>query len=203
MKLLEQIKSGKVFVSEGAMGTELQKQGYAAGTCAEELVVTQSTILENIHQRYYEAGADIAITNTFGANQICLKKYGFEHRVNEFNKAAVKIARQIYTDRFVAGSIGPSGGILQPLGDLAIEELADIFREQAIALAGAGADVIFVETMMSAEEMEIAVKSVKENTDLPVSASMTFDVGPSGIHTQWGVDVHTFVKELSRAEQIL
>ena len=129
-----------------------------------------------------------------------LDKHGLSDRVEELNIEAVKLARKVCPDgKFVAGSIGPTGEIFQPLGSLDAETAKAVFREQAIALEKGGADIIFVETMMSVEELECAVIAAKEATNLPVSASMTFNVTPNGVFTHWGVDTATFVRQAEKA----
>lgn len=192
--ILDKIHSGKIIISDGAMGTELQKHTLPAGYCAEELNVSHPEIIQSIYNSYYRAGSDIVTTNTFGGSSPALSRHGLENRTAELNQAAVKLAREVCPPHgFVAGSIGPTGEIMEPLGSLTAANAEEAFAEQAKALAEAGADLIFIETMMSLEELMAALKAVKAVTSLPVSASMTFNAGPSGIYTQWGVDVDSFV----------
>ncbi|MCB0281500.1 MAG: homocysteine S-methyltransferase family protein [Calditrichae bacterium] len=192
--------NSEILISDGAMGTELQKQTLPNGFCAEELNDSHPEIIRSIYKSYYDAGSDIITTNSFGGSRIALHRHGLENRVSELNGMAVQLAREICPPgHFVAGSIGPTGDILEPLGTLTLDEAGKAFEEQALALADAGADIIFIETMMSLEELECAVKAVKKSTRLPVSASMTFNAGPAGIHTQWGVNIAGFVKSAQEA----
>lgn len=197
--IFELISNGKVLLSDGAMGTELQKR-LPLGYCPEELNISRPEIVKEIHQSYYEAGSDIVETNSFGGNRSRLKMHGYSDRVKEFAIAAAKNAREVCpAGKFVAGSIGPTGEILEPLGDLSLDEAYSIFAEAAEALQEGGVDILFIETMMSIEEAEIAVKAAKEKTNLPVSATMTFESGAAGLRTMWGVDVPIAVTRLTDA----
>ena len=199
-KLLEILNSGKILLSDGAMGTELQKRGMQAGSCPEELNFSQPGLIKSIHKSYYNSGSDIVETNSFGGNRARLKLSGFSERAEEFSIRAAELAKEVCpSGRFVAGSVGPTGEFLEPLGDLSIAEAYEIFAEQCKALEKGGVDIIFVETMMSIEEAETAVKAAKESTKLPVSASMTFELGNAGLRTMWGVDVQTAVDRLTNA----
>ncbi len=195
---LERLKLNKILLCDGAMGTELQKSGLKSGDCPEELNLTHPGLIQKIHSDYLVSGSDIIETNTFGANRQRLKVYGLQDKVKELNEAAVKIAKAVCpSDKFIAGSIGPLGDMLEPYGEITEAEAFNIFKEQAIILENAGVDVIFIETMMSIEEMIIAAKAVKENCSIPVSASMTFELGRTGLKTSFGVDIPTFAKNIS------
>lgn len=197
--IFELLRNGVVLLSDGAMGTELQKR-LAPGYCPEELNISRPDIIREIHKSYFDAGSDIVETNSFGSNRARLKMHGFSDKAGEFSIAAAKNAREVCPDgKFVAGSMGPTGEMLEPLGELTESEAYDIFAEQAKALAEGGVDILFVETMMSIEEAEIAVKAAKENTNLPVSATMTFESGNAGLRTMWGVDIPTAVSRLTEA----
>ncbi|MCX6136462.1 MAG: homocysteine S-methyltransferase family protein [Ignavibacteriales bacterium] len=198
--VLELLSKGKILISDGAMGTELQKRGLPTGGCPEEFNVTHSDIITAIHADYFAAGADIVETNTFGANRIRLSRSGYGERVVEFCTSAVQNARKVCpAGKFVGGSIGPTGEMLEPYGEVSIMAAYDAFAEQARALAAAGVDLFFVETMMSIEEAETAVKATKDAAAIPVVATMTFEASESGIHTMWGVDIPTAVERLTAA----
>lgn len=200
MNLLSAIKSQKVLLCDGAMGTELQRRGIKVGDCPEEYNLSHPQIIQAIHKDYFEAGSDIVETNTFGANRLRLKFFGLKNKVREINLAAVDNAKAVRPkSKFIAGSIGPLGEILEPLGTISEDLAYEVFSEQAKALQEGGVDVLFIETMMSIEEAVIAVKSVKENCSLPVAASMTFELGKSGLRTPWGVNIQTAVNELTKA----
>ncbi|MCG3120361.1 MAG: Bifunctional homocysteine S-methyltransferase/5,10-methylenetetrahydrofolate reductase [bacterium] len=200
MSFLEKLQSGIILLADGAMGTELQKRGMPTGVCPEEYNISHPEMVQGIYHDYYKAGSDVVETNTFGANRSRLTMHNAESRVAEFCRAAAQLARAVCpSGKFVAGSIGPTGDILEPLGPRTLPDAYDIFVEQAVALAEGGADVIFVETMMAPEEVEIAVRAAKEKTRLPVVATMTFEMGKAGLRTMWGVDVPAAVQRLTAA----
>jgi 5-methyltetrahydrofolate--homocysteine methyltransferase len=199
-KLMEIIHSGKVLISDGAMGTELQKRGLTAGDCPEEYNISKPEIIKSIYKAYYDAGSDIIETNTFGGTRPRLQKHGHTDKVKLFSKKSAELAKEVCPEgKFVAGSIGPTGEILEPLGSMTAEEAYQVFAEQAEALAEGGADVLFVETMMAIEEAETALKAAKLVTNLPVSATMTFELTSGEARTSWGVDVPTAVDRLISA----
>jgi 5-methyltetrahydrofolate--homocysteine methyltransferase len=200
MDFLKTLQSGTVLVCDGGMGTELQKRGMPTGICPEEYNISHPDLVQGIYRDYYKAGSDIVETNTFGGNRSRLAMHDFEERVSEFCRKSADLAKEVCPqEKFVAGSMGPTGDIIEPLGPRTIQEAYDFFAEQAEALAEGGVDMIFVETMMAAEEAEIAIKAVKEKTNLPVVSTMTFELGQSGLRTMWGVDVPAAVQRLTDA----
>ncbi len=200
LPLLSLLSSGRVLLSDGAMGTELQKRGLPTGGCPELFNVTHPEIVQAIHRDYFNAGSDLVETNSFGGNRSRLAMHGLQDRVRELCKAAAMNARTVCPPgKFVAGSIGPTGDLLEPLGDRTLDDTYAIFAEQAEALAEGGVDLVFVETMMAVEEAEIAVRAAKERTGLPVAATMTFEKGNAGLRTMWGVDTATAIQRLTDA----
>ncbi len=174
-KIIQEIQKGRVLVSDGAWGTFLQKKGMQPGECPEEWNISRSDDVFAIAQSYVDAGADMIETNSFGGNYFKLKNYGFESRVFEINKAAAEISRKAAgADRFVLGSVGPTGKLLM-MEEVTEDELYNAFKEQSIALEAGGADAIVIETMTDLEEARIAVKAAKENTSCEVICTMTFD----------------------------
>lgn len=195
---LQTLQEKKVLLCDGAMGTELQKRGLLAGECPEEYNLSNPKIIRQIHKDYFDAGSDIVETNTFGASRQRLKFFSLENKVKEINIAAVNNALAVKPpNKFIAGSVGPLGEVFEPLGPISYEYAYEVFSEQSKILEEAGADIIFIETMMAIEEIVTAVKAAKENTKLPVAASMTFELGRTGLKTPWGIDVPTAVKELT------
>lgn len=194
---LLRLEQSEPLVGDGAMGTELQKRGSPAGGCPEELNLTQPDLIREIHRDYFAAGSDLVETNTFGGTRARLAMPGFADRAGEFSRRAAALARSVCpAGKFVAGSIGPTGLLLEPYGTSRVAEAEAMFAEQAEALAGGGVDVLFVETMMAIEEAECAVRAAKQVTRLPVAATMTFEAGKSGVRTKWGVAVPTAVQRL-------
>ena len=158
---------------DGAMGTELQKNGLKKGELPENLNIHSPEIVARVHKSYLDAGCNIISTNTFGANSL-----KFDN-VNEIITKAVEIAKNAIEesekDAFVALDIGPLGKLLKPYGDLEFETAYNLYKEQVIAGKNAGADLILIETMGDLYEIKSAVLAAKENTDLPVLVSMIFD----------------------------
>ncbi|MDN5332345.1 MAG: 5-methyltetrahydrofolate--homocysteine methyltransferase [Tepidanaerobacteraceae bacterium] len=190
MKLKE-----KVLLFDGAMGTMLMKRGLSPEKCPEILNLESPEIVEEVHRQYVKAGADIIETNTFGANRCKLSSFGLEDKVAGINKRAVEIARRAAKDTaLVAGSIGPTGRLISPLGDLTFDEAYDIFREQAGYLLTAGVDLIVIETMSDLQEMRAALLAVKDCGKIPVICLMTFEQNG---RTLTGTDAETALRVLS------
>ena len=169
--LQEALRGDSYFLFDGAMGTMLQAAGLKAGDLPELLNLTNPDEITAIHRAYTEAGADIATTNTFGANRIKLAGHA---TVDEIFQAAVACARASGV-HYIAGDIGPIGALLRPMGTLSFDEAYDIFAEEARAAEKAGADLILIETMTDLLEIKAAVLAAKENTSLPIVATMTFE----------------------------
>ncbi len=191
-------RKGDVLLADGAWGTEFFKRGLMQGSPPDEWNLTHPDIVREITREYRDAGADVILTNSFGANRLRLEPHGLSGRVAEINTAAVQLARSVIGDSaVVAGDIGPSARFLA-LGEVSAEELADVFAEQAEALRRAGADWIVVESMTDVEEMAIAVKAAAA-TKLPVVASMTYNRTPRGFRTMMGNPPETCVRRAEEA----
>ncbi|NPA15782.1 MAG: dihydropteroate synthase [Deferribacteres bacterium] len=164
----------RVLCVDGAMGTLIQRCKSELKGAPESLNKTDPELIFKIHSAYVEAGADIIETNTFGANRIKLKNYGLSHEAYELNLLAAQIARKAAKDKaLVAGSVGPLGQLLKPVGDVSFDEAYLAFSEQIKGLKDGGADLIFVETMSDLKEAKAAVIAAKD-AGLPVCAMMTF-----------------------------
>jgi len=171
---LQKVLAGEEFLLfDGAMGTMLQKAGLEAGELPDLLCLTDPETVTSIHRAYVEAGSQAVTTNTFGANRM---KLGDAATVEELFAAAVSCARDSGA-RYVAADIGPTGELLDPLGDLEFDDAYELFAEEARAAAKAGADLIIVETMADLQEIEAAARAAKDSCDLPVFATMTFSTG--------------------------
>ncbi|CAN5831026.1 betaine--homocysteine S-methyltransferase [soil metagenome] len=181
------LESRAVLVADGAMGTTLFSLGLEGGGCPELLNIEEVDLVGRVHRNFIAAGADIILTNTFGGNARRLALHGLQARVRELNHAAATVAREAVDASgrpvAVAGSIGPTGNLFQPLGDLSHAAGVEVFAEQAEALAEAGVDVLWVETISSWEELEAAIEGT-DGLGLPVVATLSFDtVG----HTMMGI----------------
>lgn len=165
-------------LADGATGSNLFERGLLSGDAPELWNADHPDRIAALHRSFIEAGADIILTNTFGGTRHRLKLHKAENRVAELNESAARIARS-EADRagrvvLVAGSVGPTGEILEPIGVLSSDEARASFAEQAAALATGGADVIWIETMSSVEETEAAIAGAA-TTGLPIVATLSFD----------------------------
>ena len=165
-------------LADGATGTNYFQMGLISGDAPELWNFQHPERVRDLHRRFIEAGADIILTNTFGGNRHRLKLHGDQDRVHEINVAAVKNARAeadvAGRDVYVAGSMGPTGEIFMPVGMLPYEEGVAAFAEQAAALKDGGADVLWIETMSSEEELRAAVEGAA-TAGLPIVTTMSFD----------------------------
>jgi 5-methyltetrahydrofolate--homocysteine methyltransferase len=187
-------------VSSGAVGTMLQAKGLPPVTTLEEYNLSHPEAVAEIHRAYCEAGAEMIGTNTFGANPLKLRKARLADKAYDFNYQGAKIARAAAPKEvLVFAAIGPSGEFLAPLGEISPEEMYEIYKGQILALAEGGADLLSLRTFTDLEEMKIAVRAAKENTQLPVIATMTFDLGQKGFRTMMGVDVKAAIEGMTGA----
>ncbi len=167
----------RVLVLDGAMGTMLQERGLKPGQSPEELNLTMPDVVQGVHREYLEAGADIIVTNTFGGSRPKLAHFGLEGELRKINASAVEIAQAAAgAQAYVAASMGPTGRFVEPVGDCSFDEMVGVFREQALPLIEAGADLITLETFLDIKEIRAAVIAIREvSSDIPVIAMMTFD----------------------------
>ena len=178
METKEYLKDN-LLIFDGAMGTMLQREGLPIGDNPEIFGVRNPDKLLKIHKKYLEAGSNVLTTNTFGCNELKVEKLGYT--VEEIIDKSVKIAKQAIEEsdkskpRFVALDMGPIGEMLEPMGTLSFDRAYEIFKRQAIQGEKSGADLIIIETMMDLYEAKAAVLAAKENTNLPVICTMTFD----------------------------
>jgi len=180
-------------LADGATGSNLFEMGLVSGDAPELWNIEHADRIALLHRRFIDAGADIILTNSFGGNAMRLKLHQAQSRVSELNEAAAGIARREADasgrEVIVAGSIGPTGEVLQPVGTLTAEDATHAFAEQAQALARGGADVMWIETMSSKEEVGAAVEGAA-TTGLPIVVTMSFDTHGS---TMMGVTAADFI----------
>jgi homocysteine S-methyltransferase len=178
------IFANRPVLADGAMGTVLYARGIFINRCYDDLNLTDPGLILSIHEEYLQSGAEILETNTFGANSFRLARHGLAGKVAEINAAGVRLARQAVEhlkekqagEAWVAGSVGPLGLRLEPLGKTGLDEARAAFAEQISALAGAGADLLIIETMPALNEAHEALTAAREMApDLPVLVMVTVD----------------------------
>ncbi len=182
--LAELLSGDAPIIADGGMGTMLFRAGLARGSAPELWNVERPEAVREIHAGYIAAGAQIILTNSFGGNQFRLGAHGLQDRVEELNAAAARLARQ-EADRaghpvLVAGSIGPTGVLLEPLGELTFDDATGAFEAQARALMAGGVDALWIETMSDLEEVRAAVEGCQRaSAATPIVATMTDAAGES------------------------
>jgi methionine synthase I (cobalamin-dependent)/5,10-methylenetetrahydrofolate reductase len=174
------IFASRPVLSDGAMGTVLYSRGVFINRCYDELNLSDPALILSVHEEYLQAGAEILETNTFGANRFRLSRHGLGGKVAEINAAGARIAREaanrLKGDAWVAGSLGPLGVRLEPLGKTSLDEARAAFAEQIRALAGAGVDMLIIETMPALNEAHEALRAAQETApELPVLVMVTVD----------------------------
>jgi 5-methyltetrahydrofolate--homocysteine methyltransferase len=176
MKNLLSVLTQKILILDGAMGTEIMQRTGKVFDFPEELNLSEPELIQAIHTAYIQAGADIIETNTLGANRKKLEEFSAPGRCRDLNRAAADAAAKARGNRnvYIAGSIGPTGKLIRPLGEIEPEEVLDIFAEQAEALAEGGVDFFLIETQIDILEAKLAAIACRTVTHLPVAVSMTF-----------------------------
>lgn len=198
---LLKLSEEKVLVSDGAIGSLLFEKGLKSGDSPERVNLKNPEILTDIAKLYVNAGADIIQTNTFGASPIKLSDYDLENRMKEINQTAVDAVNQaVSSNVFISGSVGPTGKMLLPYGELEPFALEDNYEKQIKVLVDSGVNLICIETMTDLNEAIIAVKSARKvSKSIPIIATMTFDVLPQGCMTIMGNSVQDGCIKLEEA----
>jgi 5-methyltetrahydrofolate--homocysteine methyltransferase len=193
---LDRLHDGQVLISDGATGTNLQQRGLARGIPSERWVLENPAGIVQLHADFIAAGSDIVLTSTFGATTIRLGQAGLTARVIEVNQRAVALAREAAAGRdvLVAGSIGPTGHLIQPLGPLEEKEAVAAFATQAEVLNAAGVDLLVIETQFDLGEARAAVQGVRSVSQLPLVVSFSYD---RGTRTMMGVRPTQMAAELA------
>jgi 5-methyltetrahydrofolate--homocysteine methyltransferase len=179
-RFLERLGARSILVSDGATGTSYQEMGSEIGVAPEEWVYDRPDKVLELHRAFISAGSDIILTDTFGGTPIRMRESKYASRASELNRCAAELAQAAAAGNdgvLVAGSIGPSGLLMEPYGELTQAAAVETFAEQAAALAVAGVDLIVLETFFALEEALAAIEGVRRVTALPVVASFSFDQG--------------------------
>lgn len=183
-----------IIILDGATGTQLQGMGLPAGMAPELWNLQNPEAIKNHYRAYIEAGSDAILTNSFGGTRPRLDMEGSGHLTHEINVAAARLAREVAGDDIlVLGSMGPTGLLMEPMGELTYDKAVAYFAEQAAALAEGGVDGIHIETLSDLQEAKAAIAGAHQVTDLPVTITMSFDMHG---RTMMGVEPAVAVKEL-------
>lgn len=198
-KVLDRLQQQGFLVLDGAMGTQLFARGLISGGSPEAWNVEYPERVQSVHQAYVDAGSDVILTNSFGGTRYRLKLHEMQDRVVELNRAAAQNARAVAdaADRpvLVAGSMGPTGELLVPMGNMTYEQCRDAFAEQAQGLIEGGVDVLWVETMSDLNEVKAAVEGARAvSADIPICATMSYDTRG---RTMMGVTGAVMAQELA------
>ncbi len=195
--------SERVWVLDGATGTNLQSMGLDTGKSGELWVLEKPENILALHQKFIAAGSDIILTCTFNGNRFRLQHLGLEDKLEEINAKAVAIARQAVkgTEVLVAGSIGPSGLMMEPLGPLTADQAREEYARQAQILTDSGADLLVIETQYDLSEAKSAYQGVRSVSSLPLVLSFSYDRGlrtmmgvkpPQAVHEFENLDIQAF-----------
>lgn len=193
--LRQRLSEPGILVMDGATGTQLQEMGLPAGKSPEMWNLENPEAVKKHYQSYIDAGSDVILTNTFGGSRPRLEMEKSGHLTHDINLAAARLAREVAGDRvLVLGSMGPTGQLMEPMGELTYERAVEYFAEQAAALAEGGADGLEIETMSDLQEAKAAIEGAQRATHLPVMVTMSFDMHG---RTMMGVRPEEAVKELA------
>ncbi len=198
--ILERLAVGEVLVSDGATGTNLQQEGLPVGASAEVWVLDNPEAIQSLNNAFIDAGADILLTCTFGGTKLRLAASNLEDQFIAINRTAIEITQKAACghDVFVAGSIGPTGHMLAPLGTVSVEEAEENFREQARLLVEGGVDLIVIETQFDIGEALAAIRGVRAvDAAIPLVCSFSYD---RGARTMMGVKPEDMAAEIGSAD---
>lgn len=177
---VERLNAGDLLFADGATATNYQQMGMGIGVAPEEWVFDQPDAVRGLHSAFIDAGADIILTDTFGGTSLRLRESRYAGRATELNRRAAELAREAGGARegvLVAGSMGPTGMLMEPLGDLTAAAAADAYGEQAAALSSAGVDLLLLETFFALDEALAAIEGIRRASALPLVVSFSFDQG--------------------------
>jgi 5-methyltetrahydrofolate--homocysteine methyltransferase len=194
--LVERLNGGEILVSDGATATNYQEMGMAIGVAPEEWVFDHADKVLGLHAAFITAGADIILTDTFGGTSLRLRESPYAGRATELNRRAAELARRaaaVSGDVLVAGSMGPTGMLMDPLGELTAAAAAEAYSEQAAALDDGGVDLLLLETFFALDEALAAIGGIRRVSALPLVVSFSFD---RGTRTMMGLSPTTMVEAI-------
>jgi 5-methyltetrahydrofolate--homocysteine methyltransferase len=176
----DRLKAGQIMVADGATGTNYQQMGLGIGVAPEDWIFDEPGKVLALHTAFVDGGADIILTDTFGGTSLRLRESGYPGQAAELNRAAARLAREAAATRdgvLVAGSMGPTGMLMEPFGELTPTAAGDAFGEQAAALEAGGVDLLLLETFFALEEAVAAIDGIRRTNALPLVVSFSFDQG--------------------------
>src|SRR5437899_7283220 len=177
-RFVDRLNAGEILVADGATATNYQQMGMAIGIAPEEWVFDEPDRVRGLHAAFIDAGADIILTDTFGGTSLRLRESRYSGRVTELNRRAAELAREAAGRAvLVAGSMGPTGMLMEPLGELTATAAADAYREQAAALDAGGVDLLLLETFFALDEALAAIEGIRRASTLPLAVTFSFDQG--------------------------
>ncbi len=177
---LDRLNSGEILVADGATGTNYQAMGIEIGVPPEEWVFDQPEKVLSLHRAFVDAGSDIILTDTFGGTRLRMRDSKYADRAPELNRRAAELARQAASARegvLVAGSMGPTGMLMEPFGELTHDAAVEAYAEQAAALTDGGVDLLLLETFFALDEAQAAIEGVQRASALPLVVSFSYDQG--------------------------
>lgn len=196
-KLADVLNEGRPILLDGGMGTSLYLAGIKPGVAPDEWNLTHPDDIRGIHRGYIEAGSQVILTNTFGGSRFRLEFNDLGDRVIDVNRIGAQLARAEADAAdhkvLVAGSMGPTGELMEPFGALTRAKARDAFAEQAAALVEGGVDLLWIETMSDLDEVEAAVEAARDVCDLEVAATLSFE---TKVHTMMGVSPTQAIERL-------
>ena len=197
---VDRLKAGEILIADGATATNYQQMGMAIGVAPEEWIVDQPEKVLGLHRAFIEAGSDIILTDTFGATSPRLRESRYAGRTADLNHRAVALALEAASTSpgvLVAGSMGPTGMLMEPLGELTPAAAADAYAEQAGALSEGGADLLLLETFFALDEALAAIEGVRRSSALPLVVSFSFD---RGTKTMMGLSPISVIESIAPLE---
>lgn len=192
---VDRLNAGDVLAADGATATNYQQMGMGIGVAPEEWVFEQPDKVLGLHAAFITAGADIILTDTFGGTSLRLRESRYAARTRELNRRAAELAREAAGRGrvLVAGSMGPTGMLMEPLGELTAAAAADAYGEQAAALSEGGVDLLLLETFFALDEALAAIDGIRRSSALPLVVSFSFD---QGTRTMMGVSPTKMVEAI-------